>query len=291
MVKLASLFAVERGSSHGGSDYRAGEVAFITSTEKRNGVAAFVNPLDGDRVFDGPLVTVSALGHATLQQGRFLPKSNGGDAVVVLRPSKPVDRRWLVAFCAYFNLAHKWRFGFGRKAAGRLGALDIDVLAIERALTRSTPVDKTSSKLQGTEVRAVIARLKAEFGPHPTVADVFEVQHGEGALPESLESVGEIPVVSCSETKVNAVVGYVGRQSYDPLPEGTIAVAKNGKPCVSRVQPGAYYATGDVACLVAKGTWTTRDLCVLAALVERNAWRFSYGRKAGERRLAELELL
>ena len=93
MVKLASLFAVERGSSHGGSDYRAGEVAFITSTEKRNGVAAFVNPLDGDRVFDGPLVTVSALGHATLQQGRFLPKSNGGDAVVVLRPSKPVDRR------------------------------------------------------------------------------------------------------------------------------------------------------------------------------------------------------
>ena len=52
--------------------------------------------------------------------------------------------------------------------------------------------------------------------------------------------------------------------------------------------------TGDVAALrpidFDGGGWSAQELCILAALIERQAWRFSYGRKASEGRLGELML-
>ena len=87
------------------------------STTANNGVDRYVEPdLAHDRVFDGPRVAISGLGHATLQLERFLPKGNGGDSLTILTPREPMSPAQLLAFVALFNLLHGWRFSYGRKA-------------------------------------------------------------------------------------------------------------------------------------------------------------------------------
>ncbi len=62
-------------------------------------------------------------------------------------------------------------------------------------------------------------------------------------------------------------------------------------PGVARVQPSPWLSASNSVCLNPKVSWDTAELTVLAALIERQVWRFGYGRKASDGRLADLRLL
>jgi hypothetical protein len=95
-------------------------------------------------------------------------------------------------------------------------------------------------------------------------------------------------VVSASEQD-NGVCGYTTEGAAAPALG--LTVAKNGRPGVARVQTLPHVVTGDVAALTPRTPdWTVPELCVLAALIEVQVWRFSYGRKASEKRLLALRL-
>lgn len=68
-------------------------------------------------------------------------------------------------------------------------------------------------------------------------------------------------------------------------------MAKNGKPGITRLQLHPWTLTADVACLKPRTTFSRKELFVMAALIERQCWRFGYGRTASEGRLTELRLL
>jgi hypothetical protein len=127
-VALTELFELAAASSHGIGAYQPGPLPFVTSAAANNGVVAYVTPLDGDRVFAGPALCVSALGQASVHLGDFLPKGNGGDALTVLLPGQgsglgPLE---LVGLAAAFNLLHRWRFSYGRKCSpARLAPLTL----------------------------------------------------------------------------------------------------------------------------------------------------------------------
>lgn len=144
---ITTLFNLEAAKSRGLDDYDKGTVPFVTSTELNNGVVSYVDPEAGDKVFDGPALVVSGLGHASVQPGRFLPKGNGGDSLTVLTPKDKCTTAQLVEFAAAFNVLHKWRFSFGRKCSvKRLADLKLPVgvnllsgaLSAEKALVDST---------------------------------------------------------------------------------------------------------------------------------------------------------
>ena len=79
-----------------------------------------------DRVFEGPAICISGLGHATVQYGRFLPKGNGGDSATILIPRGEMLPEELVYYAALFNCLHRWRFSFGRKGSKwRIQELDL----------------------------------------------------------------------------------------------------------------------------------------------------------------------
>jgi len=90
---------------------------------QNNGVVRYVVPLLGDKVFEGPALSISGLGDATVQMKRFLPKGNGGDSLTICVPKKTMTAYELVGIAAAFNTLHAWRFSFGRKSSARRIAL------------------------------------------------------------------------------------------------------------------------------------------------------------------------
>lgn len=79
----------------------------------------YVTPMAGDKVFNGPAICISGLGHATVHFDRFLPKGNGGDSATILTPRSSMTGEEMFYYAALFNILHRWRFSFGRKASRR----------------------------------------------------------------------------------------------------------------------------------------------------------------------------
>lgn len=126
VVRLNTLFHAIVAKSKGVDDYDIGPIPFVTSAESNNGVVAYVTPEEEDRVFTGPALVISGLGFATVHMGEFFPKGNGGDSLTILKPIKKMSVNELIAVAASFNVLHRWRFGFGRKASkGRIMSLEI----------------------------------------------------------------------------------------------------------------------------------------------------------------------
>ena len=114
---ISKLFDIDVARSKSADDYSLGDTPFITNTELNNGVVAYVEPIENDKVFEGPAICISGLGHATVHLGSFLPKGNGGDSCTILRPKTDIDVPSLLYYGALFNVIHKWRFSYGRKAS------------------------------------------------------------------------------------------------------------------------------------------------------------------------------
>lgn len=126
LVTMSSLFSFDAARSHGIADYDPGMVPFVTSTLLNNGVVGYVTPMVGDKVFEGPVLSISGLGDATVQLGRFLPKGNGGDSLTICKPLQPMTVYELVSIAAAFNSLHAWRFSYGRKCStNRLRPLEL----------------------------------------------------------------------------------------------------------------------------------------------------------------------
>ncbi|AJK86559.1 MULTISPECIES: restriction endonuclease subunit S [Lysinibacillus] len=118
-MKISDLFTISVAKSKGVDDYDDGAYPFITNTEINNGIVKYVEPFDEDKIFSAPAICISGLGYATLQLKDFLPKGNGGDSATILIPKKEMGIEELMYYTAVFNLQHKWRFSFGRKANKR----------------------------------------------------------------------------------------------------------------------------------------------------------------------------
>jgi hypothetical protein len=148
---ISELFEITPAKSRSTDDYAEGETPFVTNASLNNGVVAYVDPFDNDRVFEGPAICISGLGHATVHLGSFLPKGNGGDACAVLVPKEELSNGDLLYYAALFNTLHGWRFSFGRKTTrNRLERLDLSPLHGE------SPFDVLQ---ENTENNIVMAQL------------------------------------------------------------------------------------------------------------------------------------
>lgn len=126
MKAINDIFNLTVADSGDIPDYEDGAIPFVTSTEANNGIVKYVQPLEGDLVFQGPCIVISGLGFATVHTGKILPKGNGGDSCTVLVPKSSLDIRSFFSFAACFNALHKWRFSYGRKC----GKARIEILSV-----------------------------------------------------------------------------------------------------------------------------------------------------------------
>ena len=116
---ISELFDIKVAKSKGTEDYDSGNVPFVTNTTLNNGIVKYVDPYPDDKLFSANTICISGLGYATLQLSEYLPKGNGGDSATILLPGKKMTIEELIYYTAIFNLLHRWRFSFGRKASKR----------------------------------------------------------------------------------------------------------------------------------------------------------------------------
>lgn len=159
---------------------------------------------------------------------------------------------------------------------------------VRQCFERDEPQTLALEPLTQACVQAVMDQLRA--CPDPTLAGIFLFVKGDLVNTRGLADQGPIAVISATE-QGNGVCGYTAAGSYIEAP--ALTVAKNGRPGIARVQDRPFTVTADVAALVLRPgapRFTRRQLPILAALIQTQAWRFSYGRKASERRLSLLNL-
>jgi hypothetical protein len=120
-----------------------------------------------------------------------------------------------------------------------------------------------------------------------TVASLFDVKSGDYHALEELD-LGTVPLVACGEAD-NGVVGL-----YD-IPEDkryhrAITVAYNGRPLTTKFHPYEFGTKDDVAVLVPLLPMDDAALLYVAALLDRQKWRYSYGRKCYREKLSRITL-
>lgn len=148
-MRVEELFSIAVAKSKSTDDYTHGDVAFVTNTEMNNGVVAYVEPFEDDKVFTGPAICISGLGHATVHFYKFLPKGNGGDSCTILTPKVDLKKAELLYYAALFNSLHGWRFSFGRKASKRrLENLDMSPLHTEAPINLSHELELTNRMME-----------------------------------------------------------------------------------------------------------------------------------------------
>lgn len=153
----------------------------------------------------------------------------------------------------------------------------------------------TIHQVSSSDVSSLLGKIQAAYPAGASIADLFEFPKLARLPAAAVDEQQDTILVSASE-RDNASVGYVVAPTKRHVAQAmTLSVAKNAKPMVARLQRRPYCLTGDVAALYPKNInglqFSEVDLVILAALIERHVWRFSYGRKASEERMREIALI
>ena len=108
------------------------------------------------------------------------------------------------------------------------------------------------------------------------LSKLFKVKTGDFHATKELE-LGDIPLVSCGDTN-NGVIGSYAIPQHLTY-ERCLTVAYNGMPLLTKFHPYRFGAKDDVGILIPKEKLDERTLLYIAAMLSRNTWRYSYGRK------------
>lgn len=114
------------------------------------------------------------------------------------------------------------------------------------------------------------------------IGDLFDVISGDFHATKELEP-GSIPLISCGDIE-NGLVGWFDIPRENQY-RRAITVAYNGQPLLSKFHPYTFGAKDDVAVLKPRSSMRTATLLYVAAMLNRNAWRYSYGRKCFREKL------
>lgn len=285
MKRIDELFHVHRARSRLFSEYEPGRVAYVTNSADTNGVLGFVEPLDGDRVFDFTGIVVNSFSRtvdscgARVQTPPFIACSRSGNGLLVLEPKSEMTIGTLAYLAAYINHAHGWRFTWYRQATkDRLIGLPIP----ESSKQIAFPVKRL------LPVRNELRRptIKMRFKAMP-LDSLFSLNPGDHHSEADLER-GSIPLVSCGDEN-NGVISYVDVPG-DTIHQNCLTIAFNGRPLTTKYHPYSLTAKDDVAVAEPKKPLRLTSLLFVQMMLNRERWRYSYYRKCFVDKLRRFEI-
>jgi hypothetical protein len=285
VARVDDLFHVHRARSGLFDEYAPGPIAYVSNASDTNGVVGFVEPQDGDTVFNVTGIVVNAFSRtpgscgARVQTPPFIACGRSGNGLLVLEPKHSMTIGQLAYLAAYMNCAHGWRFTWYRQAT--------------RDRLRWMPIPE-----EPHEVTFPVERLLPEHAegtaPLPTLRfrplsleTLFDLRSGDYHAESDL-SPGNVPLVSCGDED-NGVVGRVD-VADDTIYRHRLTIALNGRPLTTKYHPYSFAAKDDVAVANPRGRLRLTTLLFVQTMLNRERWRYSYYRKCFMEKLRRFEI-
>ena len=291
-VRVDRLFHVRSGDYHAISELAEGRIPLVSCGDINHGLLGHFDIPTKLRYSDA--ITVAYNGQPLT--AKFRPYEFGAkDDIGVLIPHLEVSPLAL-AYTAWCFNTMRWRFSYGRKCfrdklcrmyvdipiktAG--GDIAIDDDKIGRWL-RSQPLDLRP------KVRKKPTRAASSFKWERTrLKEIFRLQRGSF---HSLSELGEGTHATVSRTENdNGVTGYfsppAGSVVYDP---GLLTVSTVTGDAF--VQAEEFIATDNVIICIPLFDMAIETSYFVAAMINREKWRYGYGRQCYTERLSAMSIL
>lgn len=120
-----------------------------------------------------------------------------------------------------------------------------------------------------------------------SLGDLFELRSGDFHSAKELDD-GNTPLISCGYED-SGLVGYY-RVPQELTYRNCITVSYNGQPLLAKYHPYRFAAKDDVAVLIPKKELSETLLIYIAAQINLQNWRYSYGRKCFREKLSDVSV-
>lgn len=284
MISLDELFSIEYGNSFelNKLELNPKGVNFVSRTEKNNGVSAKVSHIEGITPFDEGTITVS-LGGSVLEAFVQPDKFYTGYHIYCLAPKQEMKIEEKLFYCHCIR-KNKYRYNYGRQANRTLK----DILVPQRNEVPSW-VENVDCDGVNTPNKPYlddrISDLEINRWKPFKYKDLFDIDRGRGPRKKELNGEGNTPFISASEFN-NGLTDW----TYDPPMHkgGVISVVRNGNSVANAFyQIVPFCSTEDVHIFTPKFKLNKAVALFMCALIKKEAYRFSYGRKWGIERMRE----
>ena len=290
-VKLGDIFQINSGDYHAVAELDVGTVPLVSCGDVNHGFLGLFGIPPENTYAD--CITIAYNGQPLT--AKYRPYEFGAkDDIGVLVPHEPLGQLTLVYIAGQIN-ALRWRFSYGRKCfRDKMSRLEIDVPAYldddalridEGSIADVIPLDNLDLRpdagdCQATDVPEIAWETKR-------LSELFELKRGDFHSLQNLDE-GDVPTVSRTE-KDNGVVG-----SFEQ-PERSVTY-KAGHITVSTVSGDAFVqmtefmATDNVIICVPRKPTNASTAYFIAAMINSQKWRYSYGRQCYLDKLASLTI-
>ena len=263
------------------SDEKNG-IAFVSRQSGRNGIAAYVAPIDDVDPAPGEEITCALSGNplATfLQEKPFYTAFH----VAILRPKVPLTKQQILFYCVCIK-ANRYKYSYGRQANKTLPSLQIP--SIDEIPDWVTAADLNTLDNIGLPLEEIKSpQLDTSVWRSYRYDQLFEIGRGLGPRKATLTSEGKTPFVTAIDSN-NGLSGYTVES---PKHHGNvITVNRNGNGVAEAFyQPAPFSSTEDVHVFIPKFDLNKYIAMFLVPLIRKERYRFNYGRKWGLARMNE----
>ena len=288
-VKLGDIFQITSGDYHAVAELDAGTVPLVSCGDVNHGFLGLFDIPPENTYAD--CITVAYNGQPLT--AKFRPYGFGAkDDVGVMIPHQPLGQLTLVYIAGQIN-ALRWRFSYGRKCfKDKLSRLEIDVPAYlhdgtvridEGAIAEVIPLDNLDLRPDANDCPS--NSVPAIAWETKKLSELFELKRGDFHSLQDLDE-GDVPTVSRTE-KDNGVVGYFEQPERSATYEaGHITVSTVSGDAF--VQMTEFMATDNVIICVPRKPIRVSTAYFIAAMINSQKWRYSYGRQCYLDKLAAL---
>lgn len=276
-------------------------INYIARTEQNNGVTAKVLPKSSTTAYKGGCITIPMVGNAmksSYQEEEFCVSQN----IAILRPKNFSMNEKRAAFFNIFIRSDIFRFNYGRTLSlNRLEMLTIPIPYTQDQKIDFGFIDSYMNKIsEDSGLGSGISHLKDSLSKNRLdltlskwrkfkYSDLFTIARGMGPRKKDVEEhPGDTPFL----TSIEKNNGLTGKTSFMPThPANVITVNRNGSVAKAFYQDKAFCTTEDVHVFMPKFTLNKYRAAFLCPLIEKEKYRYNYGRKWGLGRMRISEIM
>jgi len=249
-------------------------VAFVSRQMGRNGISAYVSPIEGVEPAPAGEISCALGGNGVLttyvQEADFYC----GRDVAILRPKIPLTKQQMLFYCLCIK-SNRYRYSYGRQANKTLSKLvvpSVDEIPKWVASVDLNQIKDAKDALNTGQTPDIKPNDWKEF----RYDALFDIKKGQ-RLTKYEMSDGDTPFIGAIDSN-NGYRQYVSAPANHP--GGTITVNYNGNGVAEAFyQSAPFRASDDVNILYPKFQMNAFVALFICALIRREKYRFSYGRK------------